>query len=121
MEASGIRKGKQSVPETPKGEDDPRPRAQGAEDRKTSKAYVWLSSELGREPSEEEVAETLGWEVERVREVKDAMPEDVVSLHRPLSLEEGTPWLGHFLQDERVLDTPGAVIREEETVLLKEA
>jgi RNA polymerase primary sigma factor len=93
----------------------------GEKIRKMSKVYVGLSSELGRHPSEEEVAERLGWEVEKVREVKDAMWEDVASLDQPLGFEEGAPGLGDLLQDERILDTLDAAIHKEEMVLLKEA
>ncbi|MDQ4084088.1 MAG: RNA polymerase sigma factor RpoD/SigA [Actinomycetota bacterium] len=88
--------------------------------RKMSKAYAWLSSELGRDPSEEEVAERLGWKVEQVREIKDTTV-GTISLDQPLDPEEGAAGLGDLVQDERVPGTPEVVIREEETVLLKEA
>ncbi len=120
MEASGIRKGRQAVPETSKGEDDPRPRALGGEDRKTSKAYVWLSSELGREPLEEEVAERLDWEVGEVRQALDVVPY-ASSLDQPLVPEKGTPGLRYLLQDESAPEAPDAMIREAESMLLKEA
>ncbi len=93
----------------------------GEKIRKASKAYAWLSSELGREPSEEEVAERLDWEVERLREIKTTMREDVASLNQAVGPEGGDAELGDFLRDERVPDVPDAVIREEETVLLDEA
>ncbi len=88
--------------------------------RKMSKTYAWLSSELGRDPSEEEVAERLGWKVEQVREIKDTTV-GTISLDQPLDPEEGAAGLGDLVRDERVPGTPEVVIREEETMLLKEA
>src|SRR5215208_1807438 len=43
--------------------------------RKMARAYNELSAELEREPGDEEVAGRLGWTVEEVRDVKDAMPD----------------------------------------------
>ena len=43
--------------------------------RKMARTYNELSAELERAPSDEEVAERLGWSVEDIREVKDAMPD----------------------------------------------
>jgi RNA polymerase primary sigma factor len=93
----------------------------GEKIRKMSKVYIGLYSELGREPSEDEVAERLGWKVEQVREVKNAMWEDVTSLDQPLGFEAGAPGLGDLLQDGRILDVLDSAIRQEEMVLLKEA
>jgi RNA polymerase primary sigma factor len=93
----------------------------GEKIRKMSKVYIGLYSELGREPSEDEVAERLGWKVEQVREVKNAMWEDVASLDQPLGFEAGAPGLGDLLQDGRILDALDSAIRQEEMVLLKEA
>ena len=47
----------------------------GEKIRKMARAYNVLSEELRREPSDEEVAERLDWTPERVREVKDALPD----------------------------------------------
>jgi RNA polymerase primary sigma factor len=88
--------------------------------RKMARAYNELSTELEREPSDEEVAKELGWTVEAVRDVKDAMP-DATSLDQPLSSEEGASELGDFIEDERASDTPGEVMREMETAGLQEA
>jgi len=52
--------------------------------RKVSRTYNELSGELEREPVDEEVAERLGWAVEEVRNVQDAMP-DASSLNQPLA------------------------------------
>ncbi|MCA1730843.1 MAG: RNA polymerase sigma factor RpoD/SigA, partial [Actinobacteria bacterium] len=77
-------------------------------------------AEFEREPSDEEVAQRLGWKVEEVREVKDAMP-DATSLNRPLSSEGDSSELGELVEDERASDTPGEVMRGMETVQLGEA
>ncbi len=88
--------------------------------RKVSRAYNELSAELEREPLGEEVAQRLGWSIEEVHEVKDAMP-DATSLNQSLSSEQGSSELGDFVEDERASDTAGAVMREMETEHLKEA
>ena len=88
--------------------------------RKVSRAYNELSAELEREPHEEEVAERLGWNTEEVRITMSAMP-DATSLDQPVSTDETSSQLGDFIEDEKVSDTPGEVMREMETVHLKEA
>ncbi len=88
--------------------------------RKMARVYNALSAEMGREPTDEEVARGLGWTVEDVRDVKGAMP-DATSLDQPLSSEEGSSQLGDFVEDERASDTPGEVMREMETAGLQEA
>ncbi len=88
--------------------------------RKVSRAYNELSMEHEREPSEEEVAERLGWTVEEVRTTMEAMP-DATSLDQPLSHEGDASELGSLIEDERVSDTPSTVMREMETAQLREA
>src|SRR5215213_6553705 len=41
--------------------------------RKVTRTYNELSAKLGRQPTDEEVAERLGWAVDKVRDAKDAM------------------------------------------------
>ena len=88
--------------------------------RKMARTYNELSAELEREPTDEEVAERLGWEVDRVKEVKSAIP-DAPSLNQPLSSDEGSSELGDLLEDERVSEEAGAVVRELETRRLMES
>ncbi len=88
--------------------------------RKMARMYNGLSTELGREPTDEEVADGLGWTVDDVRDVKGAMP-DATSLNQPLSSEDGASEIGDFVEDERASDTPGEVMREMETAGLQEA
>jgi RNA polymerase primary sigma factor len=88
--------------------------------RKMARTYNELSTRLGRDATDEEVAEELGWTVEQVRDVKSAIP-DAGSLHQPLSSDEGSSELGDLIEDERASDTPGEVMREMETAGLGQA
>ena len=88
--------------------------------RKMARTYNELSAELERDPTDEEVAERLGWTVDEVHDVKDAMP-DATSLNQPLSSDADSSELGEFVEDERASDTPGVVMREMESAQLGEA
>jgi RNA polymerase primary sigma factor len=92
----------------------------GEKIRKMARTYNELSAELEREPTDEEVAERLGWIVDEVRNVKDAMS-DASSLNRPLGSEEDGSELGELVEDERASDTVGEVMREMETEGLQAA
>ena len=70
-----------------------------------------LLQELGREPSPEEIAETMDIPVERVREIQK-ISQEPVSLETPIGEEEDSH-LGDFIQDEHV-----AVPAEEATFTL---
>jgi len=88
--------------------------------RKMARTYNELSTELEREPTDEEVAKRIGWDVERVKEVKSAIP-DATSLNQPLSSDEGSSELGDLVEDERVSEEAGEVVRELETRRLVES
>jgi RNA polymerase primary sigma factor len=90
----------------------------GEKIRKTIRTSNELSAELGREPTEEEVAERLGWTADEVRDVKYAMP-DATSLNRSLDSEEDGSDIGEFVEDERASDTAGEVTREMERASLQ--
>jgi RNA polymerase primary sigma factor len=92
----------------------------GEKMRKMARTYNELSTELERAPTDEEVAERLGWEVERVKEVKSAIP-DATSLNQPLSSEEGSSEVGDLVEDERESGMIGEVVRELETRRLMES
>jgi RNA polymerase primary sigma factor len=92
----------------------------GEKIRKMARNYNELLAELEREPTDEEVAERLGWTVQEVRNVKDAIP-DATSLNRPLGSEEDTSEIGELVEDERASDTAGEVMREMETEALQAA
>jgi RNA polymerase primary sigma factor len=87
--------------------------------RKVGRATSELSKEHGREPTEAEVAERLGWDVEEVREALRAIT-NVTSLSKPVG-PGGESELGELVEDERVPDTPEAVIQEIEASGLQEA
>ena len=86
----------------------------GEKMRKMARAYNELSVQLEREPTDEEVAERLSWDVDRVKEVKSAIP-DATSLNQPLSSDEGSSELGDLVEDERESDAAGEVVNELET------
>ena len=85
-----------------------------------ARTYSELSAQLEREPTDEEVAERLGWDVVRVKAVKSAIP-DATSLNQPLSYDEGSSDLGNFVEDERESEEAGEVMRELETSRLMES
>jgi RNA polymerase primary sigma factor len=86
----------------------------GEKIRKMARVYNELSVQLEREPTDEEVAKRLGWNVDRVKEVKSAIP-DATSLHEPLSSDEGSSELGDFVEDERESGAADEVVRKLET------
>ena len=88
--------------------------------RKMARTYNSLSVELEREPTDDEVAERLGWTVGDVLDVKDAMP-DATSLNQPLGAEKDASEVGEFVEDELASDAPGEVMKEMETEQLREA
>jgi RNA polymerase primary sigma factor len=88
--------------------------------RKMARTYNALSAELGRDPSDEEVAKRLEWTVEEVKDVKGAML-DATSLNQPLSSEQDASEIGELVEDQRAADTPEEVMRKMETAGLKEA
>src|SRR5215203_5943194 len=89
--------------------------------RKMAGTYNDLWAELELDPSDEAVAERLGWSVEDIRKVKDAMPDASTSLNQPLTSDKGSSELGELVEDERSSDTPGTVMSEMETSQLGEA
>ena len=92
----------------------------GEKIRKMAQAYNELSTELTREPTDEEVGERLAWDVDRVKEVKSAIP-DATSLNQLLSSEEDSSELGDLVEDERESGTVDEVVRELEIRSLMES
>ncbi len=93
---------------------------QGERIRQVGRTIGRLSVELGREPTVEEVAERLGWTVERVRDVRDTA-QDTTSLDQPPSGGPEASCLGDFIVDEKVPDTPEAIVRGMEAARVREA
>jgi RNA polymerase primary sigma factor len=87
---------------------------------KVNRTRSELALQLGRQPTEGEIAERLGWDSAKIEPVMSAMP-DATSLDQPVSSEETASQLGDFIEDGRVSDTPDTVMREMETEHLKEA
>ena len=92
----------------------------GEKVRKVARTRNELSAQLGREPTEEEIAERLRWSVGEVRAAIELLA-DVASLDRPVSTEDGAPELGEFLEDERASEISETVIQEMENALLWES
>jgi RNA polymerase primary sigma factor len=92
----------------------------GEKIRKMARVYNELSTELEREPTDGEVAGRIGWDIDRVKDVKSAIP-DATSLNRQLSSEEESSELGDLVEDERESRVVGEVIRELETRRIMES
>ena len=92
----------------------------GEKIRKMARTYNELSASLEREPTDEEVAEQLEWDVEQVRDVKSALP-DATSLDQPIGSGEDASELGLFIEDEREPEVGETVAREMESGWLEEA
>lgn len=88
--------------------------------RKMARVYNELSSEMEREPADEEVARRLGWPVEDVRDLKGSLW-DATSLNQPLGSDADATEVGEFIEDEGASEVAGAVIGELEMDWLAEA
>jgi RNA polymerase primary sigma factor len=91
----------------------------GEKTRKAARTRNELSAAFGREPTDEEVAEKLGWSVGEVGAAIELLA-DVASLDQPVGGEDGSTELWEFIEDERASEVPEAVIRDMENDLLKE-
>ncbi len=67
---------------------------------KVSRESRQLMQTLGREPTDEEVAERLGWPVQRVKQVKSVAREPI-SLETPIGEDEDSS-IGDFIEDKYV-------------------
>jgi RNA polymerase primary sigma factor len=67
---------------------------------KVSRESRQLMQVLGREPTDEEIAERLGWTAQRVKSVKNVAREPI-SLETPIGEEEDS-FLGDFIEDKDV-------------------
>jgi RNA polymerase primary sigma factor len=92
----------------------------GEKIRKAARTFNELSAELGRQSTDEEVAERLRWTLDEMWDVNGAMTE-TTSLNCPLGSREEGSELEEFVEDERASDAAGEVIREMERLLLEEA
>jgi RNA polymerase primary sigma factor len=90
------------------------PASAGEKIRKLTRTSNELSAELGHEPTDEELAERLGWKLEQVCDTKEVIPNATISLNGPLGSEKDASELEEFIEDERVSDTAGEVMSEME-------
>jgi RNA polymerase primary sigma factor len=81
----------------------------GEKVRKVGRAAGELSVELGRAPTDEEVAERLGWIADEVKQVKEIIP-DATSLDEPASNEDGASRLGDLVAGKAASDAPDTVV-----------
>jgi RNA polymerase primary sigma factor len=90
----------------------------GEKARKVVRTRNELSVQLGHDPTDEEIADQLGW---TTREVGAAMGllADVASLNQPVGSENGSSELGEFIEDERASEVPEVVIQEMENTQLR--
>jgi len=70
---------------------------------KVTKETRMYQQEFGREPTEEELADRLGWSVQKIKAVK-SVAKDPISLETPVGEEEDS-LLGDFIEDKEV-DSP---------------
>jgi RNA polymerase primary sigma factor len=92
----------------------------GEKARKTARVRNELWAQLGREPTDEEVAARLGWTTREARAAIGLL-QDAISLDQPVFGEEGASELGEFVEDEGASEMQNAVIREMENARLREA
>jgi RNA polymerase primary sigma factor len=88
---------------------------------KVSRESKTLLQELGREPTDEEIAERLGWTALRVKTVKN-VSRDPISLETPIG-DENDSMLGDFIEDKDVENpanqTAYTILHEEIAEVLK--
>jgi RNA polymerase primary sigma factor len=87
---------------------------------KTYRASRTLLQDLGREPTEQELADAMNMTIERVREVLK-ISSDPISLDLPIGEEEDSH-LGDFIKDENILGPEDAayysILRDQISMLL---
>jgi RNA polymerase primary sigma factor len=96
------------------------PAYMGEKQRRLTRTRGELASELGREPTDEELADRLGWTGEEARFAMLALP-DATSLDGPVGAEGDTVGLVELLVDERASRVAEEVVEEAEKALLYEA
>ena len=88
--------------------------------RKVRRAQGELTTELGREPTREEISVRLEWEPEEVLFVLGA-PKETTSLNKPFGPEKNAAEIGDHIEDERLPEEADAAMREEEVLGLLKA
>jgi RNA polymerase primary sigma factor len=88
--------------------------------RTVRKAQGELTTELGRQPTNEEISSHVGWKPHEVSFVLDA-PKEITSLNKPLGNEKNATEVGDIIEDDRSPDEAEAAAREEAVLDLLEA
>jgi len=88
--------------------------------RKMGRTYNELSAEMGREPTDDEVAERLKWGLDEVHALKNILP-DAMSLNKRLGSAEDASEVEDLMEDVLAPDIPGTVIQKMENAQLHEA
>jgi RNA polymerase primary sigma factor len=78
-----------------------------------------LVEEIGREPSQKELAEALGWKEEKVKIIQN-LPRIALSLDMPTGVEEDS-YLGESIEDIDGLSPPDGATKEVMGEQLREA
>lgn len=86
--------------------------------REVQKAARYLSQSLGREPSNEELAEALGMPMEKLLEILQAVPREPVSLDDPIGDDEDRT-LGETICDDEDASPDERVISKAEARLVR--
>jgi RNA polymerase primary sigma factor len=87
--------------------------------RELARVRARMAADLRREPTEEELALKLGWDIDEVQLTVSAMA-DATSLDQLIGTEGGSS-LGDFVEDERASDTLDVVVRQREVEQLRRA
>lgn len=88
--------------------------------RKMARTFNDLSAELERDPTDEEVAGKLEWDVDQVRDLKTSLW-DATSLNQKVGSEADGSEVGELITDDASSDTAGEVIGGIESAGLEEA
>jgi RNA polymerase primary sigma factor len=88
--------------------------------RRLAQSRGALTSELGREPTDRELAGKLGWAEEETRFAL-TVSQGTISLDHPVGTEEDASQMGEFVADERASRVAEEVVEQAERALLFEA
>jgi RNA polymerase primary sigma factor len=87
--------------------------------RQLAKAQKELAQQLGRRPTDEEVAAAMGVPLDKLAEVTQAVPREPISLDDSVGAEDDRPLL-ELVADENAIPPEEMVIRENEMQCLRE-
>ena len=87
--------------------------------RQLAKAHKELSQQLGRRPTDDEVAKAVGIPLEKLEEVTQAVPREPISLDESAGADDDRPLL-ELVRDENAIPPEEIVIHENEMRRLRE-